>query len=100
MFDDVNRMFEGIDNHIAKLRAEFERLSCDPPCLEEVEIGTHVLVHAGLLGMGHDWIRLEAEVTKIASTAYYVRFTERKKFGTQEPQEMWIHRFLVTDIVK
>ena len=98
MYDDPFD-FREIEESYKKREAEFEKLSTDPPC-GEIKEGTRVLVAAGPIGMGFDWIRLEATVIEVADTAYCVQFKDQIDYNTRQPKEMWVHRNIITDILK
>lgn len=90
--------FDSVDRHHAQRRAEFEKLACEP-CVKEAKVGDRVLCAAGPLGMGFEWERHEATVIEVADTAYKVRFAHRKEYGTDMQQEVWAHKFVITDVL-
>lgn len=90
-WDDINDYHRKLDSEFAKLINE--------PSARVPQVGDKVLVAVGLLGMGYLWVRLEAEVIETADTSYKVRFTDRKKWGSDELQEEWVHQALITDVV-
>lgn len=94
MFDDF---FDGVERRWNQRKDEFKKLACEP-CLDEVFVGSRVLLSAGVLGRGFEWERKEATVLEVASTAYFVRFAEMNHNG--EPDEQWVHRFAVTDVLE
>lgn len=83
-------------NETARL---FQKQQTDE-CAILPELGDTVVLNARLLGMGHDWIRHEATVIAIGQLSYKVRFTDRKKFGTNEPEELWVHPAVITDVIR
>ena len=93
-----DRMFERIGEHHAKREREFEKLAADPP-MASAEVGGRALVSAGVIGMGFEWERLEVEILEVSDTAYRVRFKDKKEFDNDELMEMWVHRFVVTDVL-
>lgn len=95
MFGDD--FWERIYRAHAQRRAEFEKLAMDQPA-KSAEVGDRVLVSAGPAGRGFEWERLEAVVLEVADTAYKVRFTNRKTIHG-DPDEDWVHRFAVTDVL-
>ena len=92
MFD----FFGGVDDYHKKRRAEFEKLAAHPPA-QSAEVGSRVLVSAGVLGMGFEWERLEGVVLEVADTAYNVRLKD--KYHDDRTKDMWVHRFAVTDVL-
>ena len=91
-FDDIRREHD-------RKRAEFERL-CFDPCMMTPEVGDRVVVAAGPLGMGFDWVRLEATVIEAGQLSYKVRFTDRTHPITGEPITQWIHPAIITDVLR
>lgn len=90
--DGIGDMFRKADERAEQMAEEFKRLAVDP-CSEIPEVGDKAIVALGLLGMGHLWMREEAEVLEVASTSYHVRI--RGRSGTH-----WIHQALVTDVIR
>jgi len=81
-----------------KMKAEeFRRLLSDTS-VKVPEVGDRVIVAAGLVGMGHLWIREEAKVIEVGDTSVKVLFPERGLYG--KDVEMWIHPALITDVIK
>ena len=95
-------MFEFNYDDLEKSRREsqdkFDRLALDP-CTIIPKVGWRVVVAAGPLCMGHDWIRLEAEVIELGQISYKVRFTDYRSCN-RELVEKWIHPGLVTDVIE
>jgi len=96
MFDD---MFDHIDRVHKERKDEFERFRLDQSA-DVPMVGDTVVVAAGPLGMGFDWIRHEAVVIAVGQQSYKVRFTDRKDIITGEPTVMWIHPAVVTDVIR
>jgi hypothetical protein len=84
------------DEH-ARRDEEFRRLLVDPSATQ-AEVGDRVVVAAGLLGRGWQWIREEAEVIAVGETSYKVRFVETPE-DDGEPTEQWIHPAIVIDVL-
>jgi hypothetical protein len=95
MFDD--EFFKRMDERHRQQDEMFLRL-CAEPCMDVAEVGDIVLIAGGLLGKGFLWVRLEATVLAVADTAYKVEFDKPFYDGTKDVQ--WVHRTLVTDIVR
>lgn len=92
MFD----FFGGVDDYHNKRKAEFEKLATDPPA-QSAEVGSRVLVSAGVIGRGFEWERIEGTVIEVADTAYHVRLKD--KYNADRTNDMWVHRFAVTDVL-
>jgi hypothetical protein len=90
--------WEGIQKAHNRMDDEFRRLCCEPSA-KTPTTGCRVLVAAGLLGMGHPWIRLEATVIECGDTSYKVRFTDYRHVLTKELEEKWVHQSLITDVL-
>jgi hypothetical protein len=90
-FDDWAEMWRRTERRLA----EFERLAGDAP--RTVGVGDRVLVAAGLLGRGHEWVRAEAHVLHTSESGVFVRFTRNRLDGT--PDEEWIHPALVVAVL-
>ena len=97
MFDED--FFKRMDENHRKREDEFQRLALDPCCIIP-NVGDIVVVAAGLLGMGFDYIRLEAKVLCVGQISYKVRFTNETHVITGEPTEKWIHPSLITDVIR
>lgn len=97
-FEDMNKFFSDIHESHSRLDSEFRRLCCEPSA-KTPEAGSRVIVAAGLIGMGHPWIRLEATVIECGDTSYKVRFATHKEYGTNRLQETWVHQALITDVL-
>jgi hypothetical protein len=76
-------------------RRHFDKLLAEVPPTPSV--GDRVVVAAGLLGMGHPWVRVEGVVVECASTSYKVEFPSREYNGSV-PCE-WVHQSLITDVL-
>ena len=96
IFENLEDSFREADRRRRQTEAEFEKLACEP-CLKEAKEGDKVLVAAGVMGRGHHWMRLEAEVLRVADTAYYVRYVKYTNYKGEVVEE-WVHRFAVTDV--
>ena len=96
---DMDKFFNRLDSNHKRRENEFNKLLLDQCCIVP-GIGDTVIVAAGLLGMGFDWIRLEAEVVGIGQNSIKVRFITEKKFQSEEYITKWIHPALVTDVIK
>ena len=96
-YEDDDRL-EEFNNYHQKLDNEFQKLLIDP-CMNIPEVGDLVIVAAGLLGMGHPWVREEAKILAIADTSYQIEFTKYKSYDNKIIIQ-WIHTALVTDIIK
>jgi hypothetical protein len=88
---------EGINREHREKDEEFQRLLCEPSSMTP-EVGDTVIVAAGLLCRGFNWIRLEAEVLALGETSVKVRFVGREFNG--KPDEEWIHPALITDVIR
>jgi hypothetical protein len=97
MFDHLDEMFDRADKHREKLEDVMSKLRTDP-CMEIPSVGDCVVIAAGPLGMGHNWIRLEAEVLHVANNSY--KIIMRDRYGKDKHYEGWIDPVLVLDIVK
>ena len=97
MFDNLDEFFARADKHKEGLEDVMSKLRLDP-CMEIPSVGDCVVISAGPLGMGHNWIRLEAEVLHVANNSYKVRIRDR--YGKDRHYEGWIDPVLVLDIVK
>lgn len=93
-FKDANDFWRGIEKHHDKMDSEFHKL-CVEPSTKVPVVGDRVLVAAGLLGMGHAWVRLEATVVECGDTSFKVQFTDT--YESRKP--MWIHQALITDVL-
>ena len=95
-FDESQKRAD--ENH-AKRQQEFRRLELDA-CSIIPEVGDTVVVAAGLLGMGYEYLRLEAEVLRVGQLSYKVCFDVREYRPLDgNPVEKWIHPALVTDVI-
>jgi len=95
MFDEF---FDRIDRVHKQKQDEFEKLRLDQSAAAP-QIGDTVVVAAGPLKMGFEWVRYEAVVIALGQQSYKVRFTDRKDIITGEPTVMWIHPAVVTDVI-
>lgn len=95
MFDDD--FFKSIDESHARQRKNIERLKIDI-CMDIPEVNDHVLVNAGAVGRGHDWVIIEAKVLKVAKTAYFVEFLNRPAIVS--PDQCWINPVVITEVLK
>jgi preprotein translocase subunit YajC len=89
--------WEGINRRHDERRGEFQRLCCDPSC-QTPEVGDTVIVAAGLIGRGFDWVREEAEVIALGETSVKVRWRRESRY--EELNETWIHPALITDVIR
>jgi len=99
MMSEFDEMFKRMDRVHADRKDEFEKLRLDQSAIDAEE-GDTVVVSAGPLGMGFDWVRLEAVVVRKGQQSLKVRFTDYKHALSDEPVVMWIHPALVTDVIK
>ncbi len=97
--ESIENMFKDARNHWSKLEEEFRKIIADPS-LKNPEQGDTVVVAAGLLNMGHPWIRKEATVIQVGETSYKISFNNYKMYGEDKPYEIWIHPRLITDVIK
>ena len=99
MFGDGN-WFESIEKYKDELKDVVNKLRLDP-CMDVPKMGDTVIVAAGPLGMGHSWIRLEAEVLHVANNSYKIRFHNKSKFlyPPNGYYDVWIDPVLVLDII-
>ena len=96
---DFESMMNRAERHWNKLYDQMNQLRSDP-CMTIPKVGDLVIVAGGPLGMGHAWIRLEAEVLHVASTSYKIRIHDRPKFlYPLGYQDMWIDPVLVLDVI-
>jgi hypothetical protein len=99
---DVYRSFEKsmdrADRYHRKLESDMDKLRAEP-CLKFPKVGDRVIVAAGLLGMGHEWIRREAIVLECGDTNYKVQFTDYFLPGNKMVIE-WIAGILITDVLE
>lgn len=97
--EDLNDMFSDIRDYHQRLYNVMSKLRSDP-CMNIPKVGDTVIVAAGPLGMGHEWIRLEAQVLHVANNSYKIRIFNRPQFIYPEGyQDMWIDPVLVLDII-
>lgn len=86
-WDSINREREAKDE-------AFRKLLCEPtPTVAEV--GDRVVFAGGLIGFGHNWVRLEGVVLEKGDTSYKVQFEDLGRTHIE-----WIHPALVTDVLK
>lgn len=90
-------MFDGIHKAHEQKKAEFDKLVADQSMILP-NVGDRVVVAAGPLSRGFEWIRLEAVVLEVGQSSYKVRFTKDRFDGT--PDEEWVHPALITDVIK
>lgn len=97
----MNDPFESIFSHWNAIDRSHERkdelfrcLLCEP-LMRTPQIGDHVIVAAGLLDRGHDWIRKEVKVIDIADTSVKIRWLDGLGI-----EDQWIHPVLITDILE
>ena len=64
---DFEEMFRSAEEYDKRLNSELERLRGDP-CLKPIDVGDRVIVAAGLLGHGHEWIRKDIETRLLHRT--------------------------------
>jgi len=86
--------FAEIDRKNREKQDEFDRRVPDA----QMPIpGDTVLLHAGLLGRGFMWDRLEGVCVAVAQNSAKVRY---KSSYDKEATEVWVHPAVITDIVK
>jgi preprotein translocase subunit YajC len=96
---DLNLFYErmlNVDRGHRKKEAEFERLRIEPSARTPA-VGDTVVVAAGLIGRGFDWVRKEALVVAVGETSVKVRFSNRRYNG--EADEEWVSPVLITDVL-
>lgn len=96
---DWNLFYErmlNIDKGHRKKEEEFERLRIEPSARTPA-VGDTVVVAAGLIGRGFDWVRKQALVVAVGETSVKVRFSERRIGGGAD--EEWISPVLITDVL-
>lgn len=103
-FDEsfLENMFKGFDEAIKSANSkddEYKKLASDP-CMKIPEVGDTVVVAAGLLGMGHIYIRMGAKVLIVGDSSYFVQFDDYKLGLDKENYKTWVNPVLVTDVIK
>jgi hypothetical protein len=96
---DLNLFYErmlNVDRGHRKKEVEFERLRIEPSARIPA-VGDTVVVAAGLIGRGFDWVRKEALVVAVGETLVKVRFPE-PRFGGGVDEE-WVSPVLITDVL-
>lgn len=91
-FNDMERIWK-------KREDQFYKLLIDQ-CAIIPNVGDTVIIAAGLLGLGFDWVRLEAVVLKVGQNSFKIQFQTEKEFRTSKLKEEWIHPALITDVIK
>ncbi len=89
--------FYAFDRERIEKEKQFQKL-CDDPSSKIPCVGDRVVVAAGLIGMGFNWVRKEATVLEVGETSYRVQFQEKRLDGT--PMIQWIHPALITDVLE
>ncbi|MCK9569108.1 hypothetical protein M0R72_09215 [Candidatus Pacearchaeota archaeon] len=97
IFGRMDREFDRADKIRKDKQQQFEKLVMDQ-CCDIPEVGDSVIVAAGLLNRGFDWIRLEAKVLAVAPQSYKVQFERNHYDGS--PDIEWIHPAVVTDVIR
>lgn len=98
-FDGWHERMQRAEDYADRMRDEFCKLAIEP-CTAIPKVGDRVLVAAGLLGMGHLWVREECEVLACGDTSYKVRFLNYKPvFEPVGSKTEWVHQALITDAV-
>jgi hypothetical protein len=95
--DSFEDIFRRADKHKDSLKRQIAKLRADP-CMALPEVGDHVLIPAGPLGLGHEWIIHEGEVVEVASTAYE-RLVMRDDPNRSKDYITWVHQDLITDVL-
>jgi hypothetical protein len=92
---DMYKHFLNIDEE----KQEFRRL-CAEPCMKTPNPGDRVIVAAGFVGLGHPWIREEAECLEVGDTSVHVRFVDYHPYrGEKGSLHKWVHHALITDVL-
>ena len=101
MDDDwLARHFDNMDKSHNQTDAEFRRLCAEPSSVPASK-GDRVVVAAGFVGLGHLWVREEAEVMECGDTSVKVRFIHYTPYNRAKGTlEMWVHPALITDVLK
>ncbi len=92
MFEDIRKNHNTMDNEFRKLAIE--------PTMVVPEVGDTVIIAAGLLGMGHVWVRKEAVVLMAGDTSYKVEFVDDKHPMTGKNYVKWVVQTLITDVIR
>ena len=96
-FDAYDNMMRRIDKHHDEMDAEFQKLICEP-CSIVPEKGDTVVVAAGLIGMGHLWIRKAGTIIECGDTSYLVGW--HGFIGKYSDKETWVNQALITDVIR
>jgi hypothetical protein len=94
LFGNWDRELDRIHEDHKKMDDEFRRL-CAEPSTKIPVVGSRVVVAAGLLGMGFNWVRYEGIVEECGDTSYKVRFTDYHMPNYRR----WVHQALITDVL-
>ena len=94
---DWDEIEKSADRYHAKLEKVREELRLDA-CTDPIEVGSRVLVAGYLLGMGHQWVRIEGVVLECSSTSYKVRLGLDGR-GENRGKTLWVHQDLITDVL-
>ena len=92
MFEDIRKNHNAMDDEFRKLAIE--------PTMVIPEVGDTVIIAAGLLGMGHVWVRKEGVVLMAGDTSYKVEFVDEKDYVTGENKVKWVVQTLITDVIR
>lgn len=92
--NDLNEGFKDARKHVSDMNELYEKLRIDP-CMTEPEVGNKVIFLPGMINEGHLWIRKEAVVLEVASSAIKIRYDS---YG--QLKENWIDPNLIVDVLK
>lgn len=96
---NMYKHFLNIDDEKRREDDEFRRL-CAEPCMKVPKPGDRVIVAAGFIGMGHPWVREEAECLEVGDTSVHVRFVDYTPYrGEKGSMKKWINSSLITDVI-
>lgn len=102
--DFFDKMFDRLDNAFKagdEMSAAFAKLCLGDATRKIPKLNDLVIVAAGFVGLGHIWVRLEAEIVEIGESSYKVRFLDYTPYrGTKGSHEVWIHPALITDVLE
>lgn len=95
-FESFYQHLTSVDRNHRRKDEEFLRLCVEPSSRVPV-VGDTVVVAAGLIGRGFDWVREEATVIAVGDTSFKVRWLQLSYKGNVE--EQWVHPVLITDVI-
>ena len=88
----MERSFDRQHKRIDQLKTE--------PCMDIAEVGNHVLIDPSAVGKGLPENPLEAEVLRVAGTAYEVRYLTYTKYDSDELVVEWVQSWVVIAVIK